>query len=66
VLLIGTDDRQQQGWLALLLRAPEASLAVGWTVFDEQSGARLLGAEITASAEAESYRAPRRCLRAVR
>ena len=66
MLLVGADDRQQQGWLALLLRAPEASLAVGWTVFDEQSGARLLGAESTASAEAESHGTPRSCLRAMR
>ena len=66
VLLVGTDDRQQQGWLAMLLRAPEASLAVGWTVAAERLRARLPGAESTASAEPESYRTPRRCLRAVR
>ena len=66
MLLVGADDRQQQGWLALLLRAPEASLAVGWRVVAERFEARFLGAESTASAEPESYRTPRRCLRAVR
>ena len=54
MLLVGADDRQQQGWLALLHRAPEASLAVGWTVAGERFEARFLGAESTASAEPES------------
>ena len=56
MLLVGADDRQQQGWLALLLRAPEASLAVGWTVAAERFEARFLalGAESTASAEPQS------------
>ena len=55
MLLIGADDRQeQQGWLALLLRAPEASLAVGWTVAASRLRARFLGAESTASAEPQS------------
>ena len=66
MLLVGADDRQQQGWLAMLLRAPEATLAVGWTVAGERFEVRFLGAESTASAEPESYRTPTRCLRAVR
>ena len=66
MLRVGADDRQQQGWLALLLRAPEASLAVGWTVAGERFEARFLGAESTASAEAESHGTLRSCLRAMR
>ena len=66
MLLVGADDRQQQGWLALLLRAPEASFAVGWMVASGRFEARFLGAESTASAELESHRTPRRCLRAMR
>ena len=49
--VVGADDRQQQGRQALLLRAPEAALAVGWTVAAEELRARFLGAESTASAE---------------
>jgi len=50
----------------MLLRAPEASLAVGWTVAGERFEARFLGAESTASAEAESHDTPTRCLRVIR
>ena len=55
MFLVGADAYQQQGWLDLLLRAPAASLTVGWTVSAEQFEARLLGAECTATAETESY-----------
>ena len=66
MFLVGTDAYRQQSWLDLLLRAPEASLTVGWTVSAKQFEARLLGAECTVTAETESYRTPIRCLRAVR
>jgi len=47
VLLVGADDRQQQGWLALLFRALEASLAAGWTVAAERFQARRMAVECT-------------------
>jgi len=46
-LMVGADDRQQQGWLALLFRALEASLAAGWTVAAERFQARRMAVECT-------------------
>ena len=66
MLLVGADERQQQGWLALLLRAPEASLAVGWTVAGERFQARRMGVECTASSEPESHGTAKRCHHAMR
>ena len=66
MFLVGTDAYRQQSWLDLLLRAPEASLTVGWTVSAEQFQARPMGVKCTASAEPESHDTPRRCLRVMR